>query len=65
MFRSIFILFIFLFSCYKNDDIVLDKVIYKNDFESNNDKNLSNYHISNYNNSNILGDFNNSVSAWT
>ena len=60
MFRSILILFIFSISCSKNDDLVFDKVVYENDFESNNSKNLSNYYISNYNNSNVLGDFNNS-----
>ena len=60
MFRSIFILTILLLSCSKNDDIVFDKVVYENDFDSNNSKNLSNYHISNYNNTNVLGDYNNS-----
>ena len=60
MFRSTLILFIFLISCSKSDDLVFDKVVYENDFESNNSKNLSNYYISNYNNSNVLGDFNNS-----
>ena len=60
MFRSILLLLIFSISCSKNNDVVFDKVVYENDFESNNSKNLSNYHISKFNNSKILGDFNNS-----
>lgn len=60
MSRSILILLIFSLSCSKNDDLIFDKVVYENDFESNNSKNLNNYYISNYNNTNILGNFNNS-----
>jgi len=60
LFRSILLLLIFSISCSKNNDVVFDKVVYENDFESNNSKNLSNYHISKFNNSKILGDFNNS-----
>ena len=60
MFRSILVLLIFSISCSKNNDVVFDKVVYENDFEYNNSKNLSNYHISKFNNSKILGDFNNS-----
>ena len=39
MFRSLLILLIFLISCSNNDNLIFDKVVYENDFESNNSKN--------------------------
>jgi hypothetical protein len=60
LFVKWFFLGFFIISCSKNDEILLDKIVYQNDFESNIDNNISNATFTKYNNSTVLGDFNNS-----
>ena len=60
LFFKCFFLGFFIISCSKNDEILLDKIVYQNDFESNIDNNISNATFTKYNNSTVLGDFNNS-----
>tara|TARA_B100000989_G_C19530122_1_gene469149 strand:+ start:641 stop:1330 length:690 start_codon:yes stop_codon:yes gene_type:complete len=53
------ILIIILINSCSYPEIIRDELIYENDFESNNLKNIDGGGLSFFNNSNVIGDFNN------
>ncbi len=58
MMKKIFFILIIINSC-SYPEIVRDELIYENDFESSNLKNIDGGGFSNFNNTTVLGDFNN------
>ena len=56
--KKIFFILIIINSC-SYPEIVRDELIYENDFESSNLKNIDGGGFSNFNNTTVLGDFNN------
>tara|TARA_B100000963_G_scaffold361603_1_gene398046 strand:- start:1785 stop:2519 length:735 start_codon:yes stop_codon:yes gene_type:complete len=54
-----FIVIIFLINSCSYPEMIRNELIYSNDFESNNLLNIDGGEISSYNNTNVIGDFNN------